>query len=158
MVNELKIFLTEKYHPDGFNIGININEAAGQTIPHVHIHLIPRYKGDVKNPEGGVRGVIPEKRVYRNKKIKYISQKPDSINQTRDNLKPIPKEAREISAFFSLVIDETMEKLPTTLTSTGIRCFRKRCTGIISSEIDLDNNEIHWKCSKCRNEGTITGL
>ena len=71
--------------------------------------------------------------------------------------KHIPKEAREISAFFSLVIDETMVKLPTTLTSTGIRCFRKRCTGIISSEVNLDNNEIHWKCSKCVNSGTITG-
>lgn len=64
MVNELKAILTERYHPDGFNIGINVNEAAGQTIPHVHIHLIPRYKGDVKEPEGGVRGVIPEKKVY----------------------------------------------------------------------------------------------
>lgn len=71
--------------------------------------------------------------------------------------KPVPKETREISAFFSLVIDETMKTLPSTLTSTGIRCFRKRCTGIISSEVDLDNNEIHWKCSKCRNNGTITG-
>jgi len=67
MVNELKEILTEKYHPDGFNIGINVNDAAGQTIPHVHIHLIPRYKGDVREPEGGVRGVIPEKRVYRTK-------------------------------------------------------------------------------------------
>ncbi len=64
MVNDLKIILTEKYHPDGFNIGINVSEAAGQTIPHVHIHLIPRYKGDVKEPEGGVRGVIPKKRKY----------------------------------------------------------------------------------------------
>lgn len=82
----------------------------------------------------------------------------DINDKTRINPKKIPKEAREISAFFSLVIDETMEKLPATLTSTGIRCFKKRCTGIILSEIDLDNNEIHWKCSKCKNTGTITGL
>jgi diadenosine tetraphosphate (Ap4A) HIT family hydrolase len=65
MVNELKIILTEKYHPNGFNIGINANEAAGQTIPHVHIHLIPRYIGDVIEPEGGIRGVIPDKKKYR---------------------------------------------------------------------------------------------
>jgi hypothetical protein len=51
-----------------------------------------------------------------------------------------------------------MEKLPTTLTSTGIRCFGKKCTGTISSEIDFEMNEIHWECSKCRNSGTITGL
>ncbi len=64
MINHVKT-LQEKYGPDGFNIGININEVAGQTIPHVHIHLIPRYKGDVKNPEGGVRGVIPDKKNYK---------------------------------------------------------------------------------------------
>lgn len=79
----------------------------------------------------------------------------DRIEVNREN---IPKQAREISAFFSLVIDETMEKLPTSLTSTGIRCFRKKCTGIISSEIDFEKNEIYWECSKCRNSGTITGL
>jgi diadenosine tetraphosphate (Ap4A) HIT family hydrolase len=64
MVNTVKQILMQKFNPDGFNVGINVNEEAGQTIPHVHIHLIPRYKGDVKDPEGGVRGVIPEKRVY----------------------------------------------------------------------------------------------
>ncbi len=57
-------FLTEKYSPSGFNIGINVNKSAGQTIPHVHIHLIPRYKNDAKDPTGGVRGVIPEKQKY----------------------------------------------------------------------------------------------
>ena len=77
------------------------------------------------------------------------------LNESGEIQKKVPKEAREISAFFSLVIDETMKTLPTTLTSTGIRCFKKRCTGIIASEVDLDNNEIHWKCSKCRNQGTI---
>jgi len=72
--------------------------------------------------------------------------------------KKVPKAAREISAFFSLVMDETYEKLPIELTPTSIRCFRKGCFGIISSAIDLDNNEIHWKCSECVNSGTITGL
>lgn len=65
MLNAVKSFLQIKYNPDGFNIGINVNELAGQTIPHVHIHLIPRYNGDVIDPEGGVRGVIPEKRKYK---------------------------------------------------------------------------------------------
>jgi ATP adenylyltransferase len=46
-----------------------VNEEAGQTIPHVHIHLIPRYKGDVKDPEGGVRGVIPEKKILLKKTV-----------------------------------------------------------------------------------------
>jgi diadenosine tetraphosphate (Ap4A) HIT family hydrolase len=48
----------------GFNIGVNVGEAAGQTIAHVHVHLIPRYLGDVADPTGGVRGVIPGKSRY----------------------------------------------------------------------------------------------
>jgi len=64
MVNKVKEELQKRYNPDGFNIGINISEDAGQTIPHCHIHVIPRYKGDVAEPRGGVRGVIPEKRNY----------------------------------------------------------------------------------------------
>ena len=60
----------ERFHPDGYNVGININEAAGQSVFHCHMHLIPRYKGDVPNPKGGVRGVIPSKQSY------STSQKP----------------------------------------------------------------------------------
>lgn len=64
LLNRVKAIVLEKYNPDGFNVGININEAAGQTVPHVHIHLIPRYDGDVEVPRGGVRGVIPGKKNY----------------------------------------------------------------------------------------------
>lgn len=64
MLNKAKEILTESYKPDGFNVGININESSGQTIPHVHIHLIPRYAGDVTEPRGGIRGVIPERKDY----------------------------------------------------------------------------------------------
>jgi diadenosine tetraphosphate (Ap4A) HIT family hydrolase len=63
--NEIKSFLEQKFEPNGFNIGINIGPAAGQTIFHCHIHIIPRYDGDIKNPRGGVRGVIPDKMNYR---------------------------------------------------------------------------------------------
>jgi diadenosine tetraphosphate (Ap4A) HIT family hydrolase len=63
-VNKVKSLLQKEFNPDGFNVGININEAAGQTIWHAHIHIIPRYKGDVENPRGGVRGVIPSKKEY----------------------------------------------------------------------------------------------
>jgi diadenosine tetraphosphate (Ap4A) HIT family hydrolase len=61
---ETKSFLDENYQPTSYNVGINCGIDAGQTISHVHIHLIPRYEGDVNNPEGGVRGVIPEKKNY----------------------------------------------------------------------------------------------
>lgn len=64
MLNEVQEIILDKFSPDGFNVGININKSAGQTISHVHIHLIPRYPGDVDNPIGGVRGVIPAKQKY----------------------------------------------------------------------------------------------
>ena len=50
--------------PDGFNVGVNVGAAAGQTIAHVHVHLIPRYRGDTPRPRGGVRGVIPDRQSY----------------------------------------------------------------------------------------------
>ena len=63
-MNEVKKIIDKKYSPDAYNIGINDGETAGRTIHHLHIHLIPRYKGDVKNPMGGVRNVIPGKGEY----------------------------------------------------------------------------------------------
>ena len=66
LLNRVKGIVQEKYNPAGFNVGININEDAGQTVPHVHIHLIPRYEGDVEEPRGGVRGVVPGKKNYIN--------------------------------------------------------------------------------------------
>ncbi|KHD09227.2 HIT family hydrolase [Candidatus Thiomargarita nelsonii] len=60
----LKIELTQQYAPDGYNIGINDGLAAGQTVLHLHIHLIPRYTGDCTDPRGGVRWIFPEKAVY----------------------------------------------------------------------------------------------
>lgn len=60
----VKRLLDTKYHPNGYNVGVNCGEAAGQTIMHCHIHIIPRYNGDCENPRGGVRGVIPEKQHY----------------------------------------------------------------------------------------------
>ena len=53
-----------EFNPDGYNIGINDGAAAGQTVPHLHIHLIPRYTGDRADPRGGVRWIIPEKADY----------------------------------------------------------------------------------------------
>lgn len=64
LLKEEKRLIDEEFKPDGYNIGVNVNPAAGQSIFHVHIHLIPRYKGDVENPQGGVRHVIPNKGHY----------------------------------------------------------------------------------------------
>lgn len=60
----LKEKLDLEYQPQGYNIGANCGEIAGQTIMHLHLHLIPRYQGDMEDPKGGVRGVIPSKQKY----------------------------------------------------------------------------------------------
>lgn len=64
LANRVQEILLTKYNPDGFNIGVNAGKEAGQSVFHAHMHIIPRYKGDVENPRGGVRHVIPGKGNY----------------------------------------------------------------------------------------------
>ena len=64
LLDQAQKVLDTELNPDGFNIGINDGPSAGQTVPHLHIHLIPRFKGDQGDPRGGVRWVIPEKAKY----------------------------------------------------------------------------------------------
>jgi diadenosine tetraphosphate (Ap4A) HIT family hydrolase len=64
LLDAAKSQLDEEDSPQGYNIGINDGPDAGQTVPHLHIHLIPRYDGDLPDPRGGVRWVIPHKAVY----------------------------------------------------------------------------------------------
>lgn len=64
LIQQEKQRIDDEFKPDGYNIGVNVGPAAGQSILHVHIHIIPRYKGDVENPQGGVRHVLPQKAHY----------------------------------------------------------------------------------------------
>ncbi len=64
LLDEAKELLDRERSPDGYNIGVNVGEAAGQTVMHMHVHLIPRYHGDVDDPRGGVRGALPANRTY----------------------------------------------------------------------------------------------
>jgi diadenosine tetraphosphate (Ap4A) HIT family hydrolase len=64
LLDEAHAEAARAFSPHGFNIGINDGAAAGQTVPHLHIHLIPRRLGDVADPRGGVRWVIPDKARY----------------------------------------------------------------------------------------------
>jgi diadenosine tetraphosphate (Ap4A) HIT family hydrolase len=63
-VGTVRKLLAEKYRPDAFNVGVNDGAASGQTVPHAHIHVIPRRKGDVADPRGGIRWIIPDKAKY----------------------------------------------------------------------------------------------
>ena len=64
LLDAAKAVLDEEFDPDGYNIGINDGAAAGQTVAHLHLHLIPRYAGDLNDPRGGVRWILPAKAKY----------------------------------------------------------------------------------------------
>lgn len=64
LLQKAKEYLDNKFHPDGYNIGLNCGEYAGQTVMHCHMHIIPRYKGDRADPRGGVRNIIKGKSKY----------------------------------------------------------------------------------------------
>jgi diadenosine tetraphosphate (Ap4A) HIT family hydrolase len=63
-LDEAREAIDREHSPDGYNIGINDGEAAGQTVMHLHVHLIPRYRGDTSDPRGGVRWIFPDKAKY----------------------------------------------------------------------------------------------
>jgi diadenosine tetraphosphate (Ap4A) HIT family hydrolase len=59
-----RAWIEARFRPDGYNLGMNVGEAAGQTVAHAHLHLIPRYHGDAPDPRGGVRWVLPARAAY----------------------------------------------------------------------------------------------
>jgi diadenosine tetraphosphate (Ap4A) HIT family hydrolase len=63
LVDRAKVAIQKAYSPDGYNIGVNIGKAAGQSRMHVHLHLIPRYENDVPDPTGGVRCVLASRKI-----------------------------------------------------------------------------------------------
>lgn len=64
LVADVRRALIRMAQPDGFNIGMNEGSAGGQTVPHLHVHVIPRFRGDVEDPRGGIRWVVPGKAAY----------------------------------------------------------------------------------------------
>ncbi len=64
LLDRAKHHVDAEHAPAGYNVGINVGAAAGQTVMHLHLHLIPRYHGDLERPRGGVRGVIPSRQSY----------------------------------------------------------------------------------------------
>lgn len=86
----------------------------------------------------------------------YISNLTHFLNEQGNIPKEMPREAREMAGFLAMVVDFTTKTRPSTLTPTGIRCFRISCPGIIKSALKPDKQEVHWYCPECENEGVIS--
>jgi len=86
----------------------------------------------------------------------YISNMTHFLDEAGNIPTQMPKEARELANFLALIVDETTKESFPSVIHTPIRCFKKKCEGTINSEIIKENNEIHWKCSECQNEGILS--
>lgn len=86
----------------------------------------------------------------------YISNMTHFLDESGNIPKEMPKQARELASFLALVVDATTKTMPSTLTSTGIRCFKKGCHGLVKSSMRLATNEINWYCPDCEEEGLIS--
>jgi diadenosine tetraphosphate (Ap4A) HIT family hydrolase len=64
LAREVRAIIDRDHHPNGYNLGVNVGSVAGQTVDHAHLHIIPRYAGDVPEPRGGIRWIIPSKARY----------------------------------------------------------------------------------------------
>lgn len=64
LVADVRVFLDGEYQPDAYNVGFNNGRAAGQTVMHLHVHVIPRYAGDSDDPRGGIRWILPDRALY----------------------------------------------------------------------------------------------
>ena len=95
-INVAKPAIEEQHGtPDGYNIGINVGEAAGQTVFHLHVHVIPRFKGDVADPRGGVRHVIPAKGNYLVQPHQPLAEAPQPVANPNEPTQPNRSEIRE---------------------------------------------------------------
>jgi superfamily II DNA or RNA helicase/diadenosine tetraphosphate (Ap4A) HIT family hydrolase len=125
LVETVKRQLDEQYRPAGYNVGFNAGEAAGQTVMHLHVHVIPRYTGDMEDPRGGVRHVIPWKGNY-----KRTAPPALAVGGTSDpflaHLRPLLADAREVAILAAFVQDSGLELLQEPIFSAAARGARIR--------------------------------
>lgn len=108
LVDTVKAVLDKELHPDGYNVGFNAGAAAGQTVPHLHVHVIPRFSGDVPDPRGGVRHTIPGRGNYLSPKAS-----PLATGGTKDpflaHIRPLFEKAERLSIVAAFVQESGLE-------------------------------------------------
>src|SRR5215472_7683973 len=109
LIDRVKSRLDAELHPHGFNVGFNAGEAAGQTVPHLHVHIIPRFRGDMDDPRGGVRHVIPSQGNYL-RKIQPLSTGGEADPFARHVL-PLFEEADEIAIVAAFIQESGLERI-----------------------------------------------
>lgn len=110
LVSDVKRQIEAELHPDGYNIGVNAGEAAGQTVMHLHVHVIPRFRGDVDDPRGGVRHVIPGKGNYLAPRAAPLARG-GTDDPFLDHLVPLFSRATDIAILAAFVQESGLDQL-----------------------------------------------
>ena len=110
LVDRMKAALDAELHPSGYNIGFNVGPVAGQTVMHLHVHVIPRYPGDMDDPTGGVRHVIPWKGNYRRGPTQALSSG-GPTDPFAAHLQPLFSRARDVAVVAAFVQDSGLTLL-----------------------------------------------
>jgi superfamily II DNA or RNA helicase/diadenosine tetraphosphate (Ap4A) HIT family hydrolase len=120
LVGEVKRQLDADFHPHGYNVGFNSGEAAGQTVMHLHVHVVPRYEGDMDDPRGGVRHVIPWKGNYKRALAPPLATG-GATDPFIDHVGPLFAASREVAIVAAFVQDSGLELLEAPVTSAVAR-------------------------------------
>ncbi len=133
--------------PDGYNIGFNVGEAAGQTVMHLHVHVIPRYRGDIDDPAGGVRHVLPWRGNYRRQPCAPLAAGGES-DPFLAHLKPLFARSTDVAVVAAFVQDSGLDRLSNLIASALLRGARVRLvTGdyLAITQADALSRMLDWE-------------
>jgi len=124
LIGDVKRQLDEELAPDGYNVGFNAGAAAGQTVMHLHVHVIPRFRGDMDDPRGGVRHVIPSKANYL-REVPPLATGGDDDPFSRHVI-PLFERANEIAIVAAFVQESGLDRIQAAVESALVRGARIR--------------------------------
>lgn len=157
LVDVVKRQLDEELHPDGYNVGFNAGDAAGQTVMHLHVHVIPRFRGDMDDPRGGVRHVIPSKGNYLREVAPLVTGGSDPFAR---HVLPFFERADEIAIVAAFVQSSGLERIQVATEAALRRGARIRIiTGdyLNITQADALETLLDWERASEDDEGGVAG-